>query len=76
MKLERMTVGMTLYDCHRTKMGNTTMSRMGCWPVLIKEIDIEHSRALVVWNMLNAPQWWNRKRLEKLRRTPLKEKAV
>lgn len=27
--------GDVIYDCHRYKMGNTTMTRMGCWDVRV-----------------------------------------
>lgn len=61
--------GDRLYDCHRTKMGNTTMSRMGCWDVRVIEVD--DRGALVSWNG-NAPERWGIFRLTKLRRSPAK----
>lgn len=67
--------GDILYDCHRTKMGNTTMSRMGVWEVRILEIDIERYRALCSWNG-NAPQWWRQDKLYKLRRNKPKPRVT
>ena len=60
--------GDRLFDCHRTKMGNTTMSRMGCWTVDVIEVDRLGRRARVRWNG-NASEWWSEARLSKLRRT-------
>lgn len=39
MKLEKMQAGITLYDVHRYKMGNTTMSTVGVWHVYVKEVN-------------------------------------
>jgi hypothetical protein len=72
-KFEKVKPGMVLYDNHRTKMGNTTMSRMGEWPVFVREIDAERQRALVSWNC-NPAQWYDRRRVEKLFATPLAER--
>ncbi len=67
-------VGDILYDCHRTKMGNTTMSRMGTWDVKVIELDVERRRALCSWNG-NKADWWYEGRLSKLRRSPPKKKV-
>ena len=63
--------GDTLYDVHRTKMGNTTMSRMGCWEVRVIEVDKENQRIFASWNY-NAPRWMSRRAIERLRRSPYK----
>lgn len=69
-------VGDTLYDCHKVKMGNTTMRRMGTWLVHVKEIDAEKRQALVSWNG-NPAKWWSERQLAKLRRTkPAVRKSV
>jgi hypothetical protein len=34
-KFDLIKKGDVVYDCHRYKMGNTKMSRMGCWDVRI-----------------------------------------
>lgn len=65
-KFEKITPGMTLYDVHSTRMGNTTMRTMGVWHVRVIEVDAERRRALVSWNT-NSPVWWNQWELSKLR---------
>lgn len=52
---EKIVAGMVLYDLHREKLGNTTMSELGAWPVKIIEVDYERRSALVRWNG-NAPK--------------------
>jgi len=42
--------GDVLYDCHRHKLGNTTMSVMGVWKVYVKEVNLSERTALVSWN--------------------------
>lgn len=64
--------GNILWDCRRQKMGNTTMSRMACWAVQVFEVDQEKRRALCSWNS-NKAEWWSERRLQGLRRTPIKE---
>ena len=68
-KYERIKDGDVLYDVHRTKMGNTTMSRLGCWTVMV--IRLHDDGATVSWNS-NAATFYTRRRLEKLRRAPPK----
>jgi hypothetical protein len=60
--------GETLYDCHRTRMGNTTASRMGTWAVKVLEVYPEKQAALVSWNS-NSPEIWGLSRMQKLRRS-------
>ena len=67
-KFEQVSPGDTLYDCHRTKMGNTTLSTMGCWDVHVFEVDTVKQSALVSWNG-NPRAWWSRRQIEKLRRS-------
>lgn len=72
-KLESVEVGMTLYERHRTKMGNTTMKTLGEWPVKIIEICVAMTSdglqprvgAMVSWNG-NQQTYWPRKKVEKL----------
>lgn len=66
-KFERIQPGDTLWDCHRYKMGNTTMSRMGAWPVEVISVDPVARTAVVRWNH-NAPETWSAHRLRKLSR--------
>lgn len=48
--------GDTLYDCHRHKLGNTTMSVMGVWEVRVKEVNLAERKALISWNT-NPEKW-------------------
>lgn len=51
--------GDILYDVHRHKAGNTTMSVEGCWEVSVREVGVdEHGRhwALLAWNG-NPPRY-------------------
>jgi hypothetical protein len=64
-------IGDVLYDSHRQKMGNTTMSRMTTWEVKVLEIDIVAQKALCSWNG-NKPSWWYSRQIARLRRTPKK----
>lgn len=36
--IQNLQAGMTVYDVHRTRMGNTTMKTWGEWPVFIAEV--------------------------------------
>lgn len=63
--------GDILYDCRRTRMGNTTMSRMGTWPVKIISVDAEQQTVMASWNY-NAPKKMYAAQLRRLRRTPYK----
>ena len=65
---DRIKPGDILYDCHKEKMGNTTLSRMGCWSVRVIEVDPEKRRALCSWNT-NPAKWWTERSLAKLRRS-------
>lgn len=50
MRFEKLRPGMTVYDVHRRKMGNTTMSTVGLWRVLIVSVDHEAKRLTASWN--------------------------
>lgn len=50
MKFEKLQTGMTLYDVHSTKMGNTTISSVGVWPVQVIEVNAENRSILASWN--------------------------
>lgn len=65
MKFEKIQPGMVLWDCHSHRMGNTTMSTLGTWPVHVIEIDAERRLALAKWNG-NPATWWSEQRLVKL----------
>lgn len=48
--------GDLLYDCHRHKLGNTTIPVMGVWKVRVLEVNLEDQKALISWNG-NTPTW-------------------
>ena len=65
-KLEKLSPGQILWDYHTYQQGNTTLKKMGEWPIEIIEIDLENNRALCSWNG-NKPEWKYRKQIEKYR---------
>lgn len=67
---DRIKVGDTLYDVHRYKTNSG--SAEGCWPVVVKEIDVVKKAALCSWNG-NTPRWYYEPQIKRLRRTPKKE---
>ena len=69
--VNKIQAGQILHDYHNYKAGNTNMRVEGHWIVKVIQVDKENKRALCSWNG-NAPQWYNSKRLSKLR---IKEKA-
>lgn len=73
-KFEKIEPGMTLYDRHRERMGNTTMTRMGEWPVKIISVDTERRTAQVSWNG-NRAETWRENRLRRLYRTKMERGA-
>ena len=64
-KFERITAGMTLRDVHRHKLGNTTMSELGDWPVYVVSVDTKTRTAVVQWNG-NREEVWSARKLERL----------
>ena len=50
MKFEKLTPGLVVYDVHRHKLGNTTMSTVGVWKVHIVSVDHEAKRVTASWN--------------------------
>lgn len=66
-KFEKVTAGMRLMDIHRHKLGNTTMSELGMWDVLI--VSVDPKGATVRWND-NREQWWPAKRVSRLYAKP------
>jgi hypothetical protein len=60
--------GDVLWDCHREKMGNTKMTRMGTWRVVVYEVNQETRSALVSWNG-NPRKLWGERKLKALRRS-------
>lgn len=68
-KFEKITEGMTLYDVHSTKMGNTTMSRLGLWEVYVREVDTEKRQVLASWNG-NKSRWYQERAICAFRAHP------
>jgi hypothetical protein len=66
MKFEKIQPGMTLYDVHSTRMGNTTQSTVGVWLVYIVSVDAVRRSAMVRWNG-NPAQTYYERNLCKLR---------
>jgi hypothetical protein len=64
--------GDILWDCRKTKMGNTTMSKMGSWPVRIVEVYPDTRTACVSWNH-NPTKIYREREILRLRRSPIKE---
>jgi hypothetical protein len=50
MKLEKLKPGMTVYDVHSYKMGNTSLRTVGVWNVCIIEVDLDRRSVLASWN--------------------------
>jgi hypothetical protein len=64
-KYEKLQPGMTLFDVHSYRMGNTTMRELGSWTVKIIELHPEIRAATVSWNG-NAPRKWHHAELKRL----------
>lgn len=71
-KFEVVKPGDVLWDVHKQKMGNTTLSRLGCWPVRILEINYERKVASCSWNG-NKPTTYTKTQIERLRRNKPKD---
>ena len=67
--------GDVVYDCRRTKMGNTTMTRLSTWRVHIKEVNLAEGWVLASWNG-NAPTRYRPYQIARWRRTPPKGHAA
>ena len=50
MKFEKLTPGMVVYDVHRHRLGNTTISTVGVWKVRIVSVEPETRRVVASWN--------------------------
>jgi hypothetical protein len=64
-KFEKIQPGMTLFDIHSERMGNTTMRELGKWDVYIVSVDPTTRSAIVKWNG-NPPKRWYERALTKL----------
>lgn len=59
-KFSTVKAGDKLYDVHSEQMGNTTMRRMGWWPIRVISVDHEARTAMVSWNGNPARRWFAR----------------
>jgi hypothetical protein len=71
-KFDKIKPGMKLLDIHSERMGNTTMRRLGMWPVEILSVNSALGLAEVSWNG-NAKQTWAKRQLERLYTKPTKK---
>lgn len=57
MKIADLTPGMTLYDVHSQRAGNTTMRVEGCWKARVISVHLDESPpyAMISWNA-NPPR--------------------
>ena len=49
-EISKLKPGQVLYDKHKYKMGNTTMSAWGLWHVYVKEVDPNGQFIVASWN--------------------------
>lgn len=68
-KFEKIEEGMTLYDVHSTRMGNTTIREQGLWRVRVIAVDTEKRKVLASWNG-NKPRWYFEGQITKFRKNP------
>lgn len=64
-KFEKVEPGMTLYDRHRYRMGNTTLTSIGEWEVRVISVDKEARTAMCSWNG-NPPRRYYARDFERL----------
>ncbi len=57
-KFDKIKPGMTVYDRHKERMGNTTMRSIGEWPCRVISVDAEKRTAEVSWNGNPARTWY------------------
>ena len=67
-------VGDVLWDCHKRRMGNTTVSEMSCWQVKVLEISEDRKTFQCSWNT-NPARTYYRSQIAKLRRSPATKKV-
>lgn len=71
-KFEAVKPGDLLWDVHKQKLGNTTVSRLSCWPVRVLQIDYDNRVASCSWNG-NKPRVYSKAQIERLRRNKPKD---
>lgn len=69
MKITDLKPGMTVYDVHSYRMGNTTARTMGTWQVFIVAVDDQRRTVMAQWNGNSASKFseriWKKWRLVK-----------
>jgi len=65
-KFEKLKPGMTVYDVHSHKMGNTSIKTVGIWNVSIIEVDLSRRTVLASWNG-NTPRTYSEQSARKWR---------
>lgn len=60
MKFEKIKPGMTVYDVHKHKLGNTHMTSVGVWAVRIVSVDSERRTVVASWNGNPASTFFRR----------------
>jgi hypothetical protein len=68
-KFECIKTGDILYDCHRRKCGNSTISELGVWKVVVQSVDFSNMHAMVSWNG-NPAKVYEASHFRSLRRFP------
>lgn len=58
MKIENLKPGMIVYDVHRYKMGNTTISTVGVWEVEIVAVGLASQIVVAKWNHNQERKYW------------------
>ena len=71
-KFESVKAGYVLYECHKYRMGNTKMSKMGSWTVRVISVDYEKKTAVCSWNG-NEARTYPASAIRRWRRTPHKD---
>ena len=68
MKIEKLLPGIIVYDVHKHKMGNTTISTVGVWPVHIIDVDTETMTVTASWSGNKSQKYhestWSKWRLK------------
>lgn len=64
-KFEKITPGMILLDIHSQRVGNTTMTALGCWKVYVRSVDPVKRTVVASWNG-NRDEVWPERRITRL----------
>ena len=68
MKIEKLAQGLTVYDVGQQKMGNTSMSTVCVWRVVIHSVDLEKRIVKASWNNNQVREYheptWSKWRLK------------